>query len=449
MSNFKITGLGAATTANDAVRLEQLTSGATNVSFNNLAYTGTLTGGTGVINIGSGQVYKDAAGQLGVGFTPLATQGNLQVYKTVSGGGPATSGSTDANQVFAANASSVQLSYGAYATGTGWIQQRAGGNFAVNYDLVLQPNGGSVGIGTASPSGKFNVAGGRAFFGGNSEQYSIGVGYNQTRVSTGAQVYYIGATDSATPSLVFSEAGGTERMRLTSAGNLAIGSTDTDAKFKVELAGVAGMRVGFSGGSTNFYDADLQVFRAGNASTERMRIDSSGNLLVGQSITSTPGEGNTTVGNSILNSGALYASRSGAQALNLNRNTSDGNIVGIFREGNSVGSISVTATTTAYNTTSDYRLKENVAPMQNALTTVAALKPCTYTWKADGSNGQGFIAHELQAVVPDCVTGTKDAIDKDGKPQHQSVDTSFLVATVVAALQELKAEFDAYKLTHP
>jgi hypothetical protein len=67
MSNFKITGLGAATTANDAVRLEQLTSGATNVSFGNLAYTGTLTGSTGVINIGSGQVYKDASGNVGIG----------------------------------------------------------------------------------------------------------------------------------------------------------------------------------------------------------------------------------------------------------------------------------------------------------------------------------------------------------------------------------------------
>jgi hypothetical protein len=69
MSNFKITGLGAATTANDAVRLEQLTSGATNVSFGNLAYTGTLTGGTGVVNLGSGQFYKDASGNVGIGTT--------------------------------------------------------------------------------------------------------------------------------------------------------------------------------------------------------------------------------------------------------------------------------------------------------------------------------------------------------------------------------------------
>jgi hypothetical protein len=63
----------------------------------------------------------------------------------------------------------------------------------------------------------------------------------------------------------------------------------------------------------------------------------------------------------------------------------------------------------------------------------------------DGSDGQGFIAHELQAVVPDCVTGEKDAVSADGSPMYQGVDTSFLVATLVAAIQELKAEVDALK----
>jgi hypothetical protein len=74
--------------------------------------------------------------------------------------------------------------------------------------------------------------------------------------------------------------------------------------------------------------------------------------------------------------------------------------------------------------------------MTGALATVAQLKPVTYKWKADGSDGQGFIAHELQAVVPDCVTGDKDAVDNEGKPKYQGVDTSFLVATLTAALQE-------------
>jgi len=114
-----------------------------------------------------------------------------------------------------------------------------------------------------------------------------------------------------------------------------------------------------------------------------------------------------------------------------------------------VGKITTTSSATAYATSSDYRLKENVAPMTGALDTVAKLKPVTFTWKLDGKDGQGFIAHELQAVVPDCVSGEKDAVDAEGNPVYQGIDTSFLVATLTAAIQELKAEFDAYKSTHP
>ena len=114
-----------------------------------------------------------------------------------------------------------------------------------------------------------------------------------------------------------------------------------------------------------------------------------------------------------------------------------------------VGSISCTSSATAYNTSSDYRLKNSVAPMTGALAKVAQLKPCTYKWNVDGSDGEGFIAHELAEVVPHAVTGEKDAVDEDGNPQYQGIDTSFLVATLTAAIQELKAEFDAYKASHP
>jgi hypothetical protein len=108
--------------------------------------------------------------------------------------------------------------------------------------------------------------------------------------------------------------------------------------------------------------------------------------------------------------------------------------------GNKAGSIDHTGTTTvAYTTSSDYRMKENIAPMTGALIAVSQLKPCTYTWKEDGKAGQGFIAHELQAVVPDCVSGEKDAVDAEGNPKYQGIDTSFLVATLTAAIQEQQA----------
>jgi hypothetical protein len=183
--------------------------------------------------------------------------------------------------------------------------------------------------------------------------------------------------------------------------------------------------------------------------TERARIDVLGNLLVG-----------TKTINGVGGLSILPNTSAGAAQINWNRSTSaSGTTAVVFRDaGTLVGSITFSNTGTGFNTTSDYRLKEKIAPMTGALEKVAALKPVTYTWKKDGSQGQGFIAHELQAVVPDCVVGEKDAVeivddlDADGRkigtkeiPSYQGIDTSFLVATLVAAIQELKAEVDALK----
>ena len=107
------------------------------------------------------------------------------------------------------------------------------------------------------------------------------------------------------------------------------------------------------------------------------------------------------------------------------------------------GAISVNGNITTYGSISDYRLKENIAPITGALDTVAKLKPVTFDFKNSGQKSQGFIAHELQAVVPEAVTGEKDAVDAEGKPVYQGVDTSFLVATLTAAIQELNAKVTA------
>ncbi len=112
-------------------------------------------------------------------------------------------------------------------------------------------------------------------------------------------------------------------------------------------------------------------------------------------------------------------------------------------DGTLAGAITGTASTVSYGTTSDYRLKENIQPMTGALATVQALNPVTYTWKASGEQGQGFVAHELQAVIPTAVSGTKDAVDTKGDPAYQTVDASFVVATLVAAVQELTARVAA------
>ena len=168
------------------------------------------------------------------------------------------------------------------------------------------------------------------------------------------------------------------------------------------------------------------------ASTERMRIDSSGNLLIN---TTTTGATNTQGWGFNINSNACY--------LSIGHITGSGNgnpYINFNYNGTSIGGVVQTTTSSvSYNTTSDYRLKENVAPLTGALDKVALLKPVTYNWKLGGENGQGFIAHELQAVAPDCVTGEKDAVDKNGNPKYQGVDVSFLVATLTAAIQEQQA----------
>lgn len=139
-----------------------------------------------------------------------------------------------------------------------------------------------------------------------------------------------------------------------------------------------------------------------------------------------------------------------------------------------VGSISVTSTTTSFNTASDYRLKENVLPIGGAIDRLKDLKPVSFAWKADGSRVDGFLAHEAQAVVPEAVTGEKDAVeaigditDGDGQvilagvalpenldpglawvetgqqPVYQGIDQAKLVPLLTAALQEALARIEA------
>jgi len=298
---------------------------------------------------------------------------------------------------------------------------------------------------------------------------------NTTRVASdsGAMSFSTGGPSGAIT-------GGTERMRITSDGKIGIGTSSPDPALEIRSAsrtsdstrynitaidsssyaqGVGGgINFGFiwnsngdpmgraanikgikENGNNNDYASALVFSTTQNSAstTEHMRIASDGSILLG---TSTQG-GATGISFSNASDSAAYGK---SMYMNSPYNGTR-NAISFAYNSSGVGAIVTGTSSTSYNTSSDYRLKENITPMTGALTKVAQLKPVTYKWKLDGKNGQGFIAHELQAVVPDCVTGEKDAVDADDKPVYQGVDTSFLVATLTAAIQEQQAIIEELK----
>lgn len=216
-----------------------------------------------------------------------------------------------------------------------------------------------------------------------------------------------------------------------------------------------------------YFPTSLQI---GSSSTPVATLFTSGGVSIGN--TTDPGAGNLNINSRLFvgctslpasnRTNGFAANQSGIGGMQIYQssngtewaiNATSGSVSNFYSDNGSAlvfaGQILVNGNITGYTSVSDYRLKENIVPMVGALATIAQLNPVTYTFKDGGQKSQGFIAHELQAVVPDCVTGEKDAVKEDGTPNYQGVDTSFLVATLTAAIQELNSKFDAYVASHP
>jgi hypothetical protein len=175
----------------------------------------------------------------------------------------------------------------------------------------------------------------------------------------------------------------------------------------------------------------------GGGFAERMRIDSGGDVLIGLTSPLDVTTGSND-GCNLRPVGQILLSRNGGVPLLLRRRASNGQIAQFRRDTDLVGDISVTTTATAFNTSSDYRLKQNVEPLIGGLAKLKSLAPKTFEFKVEPDiKVDGFIAHEVQAVVPQAVTG-----EKDGE-EMQGLDMSKLVPVLVAAVQELSAKVEA------
>jgi hypothetical protein len=349
---------------------------------------------------------------------------------------------------------------------------------------------GNVGIGTSSPSSKLTIS---STTGTAEDLISLESAYSNPSGNKGIlwtdggnnlgrlAVQYTGPTASMTfGSLYNSGSNNTELMRLTGAGNLGIGETSPTVALVVKgtqatdgnitysqqikstqaynaspFAGLTFSNIytsggasanlsGIGGGKENATDGNYSSYLAfytrvsGFDILERMRIDSSGNLLVGTTtagggkITSSDGaqinaidnyngNANITCGSSVDTTGGIYVKFLKSDTSNVGTITRSGS--------NSVG----------YNSVSDYRLKTVIGSVTNAGQRIDALEPIEYDWNT-GGRARGFLAHKFSEIYPNSVSGEKDAVDKDGKPIYQTMQasTSEVMADLIAEIQSLR-----------
>ncbi len=381
-----------------------------------------------------------------------------------------------------------------------FINDTAGGlNMREAYPLQFYVNGsermritsgGDVGIGTSSPSTLLHLAStGDAVLTIEADTDNVTETDNpQLRFvqDGGITTARIGFADGTNRMEFVNEVGDgiafgtsdTERMRILGGGNVGIGTTSPDRLFEVEEAsGDAYLRFRASdtgggadtvfenlcadNGQNNYIyfgdldDVNIGTIRYSHASdfmsftvnaSEAMRINPNGDILFGT--TTSP----SAVGQNCFmfepDVGRLFINaESTAVLLDLNQSYNDTatrTVIRLRRRETQVGSITCSTTATAYNTSSDYRLKENVTDVTDGITRVKQLEPRRFNFIAEpDTTVDGFVAHEVSDIVPEAVFGEKDGVDEDGNPEYQGIDQSKLVPLLTAALQEAISKIES------
>jgi len=304
-----------------------------------------------------------------------------------------------------------------------------------------------VGVGClAAPTNAANtVVYNNAYYNGSSELYITSNAASQYQQLDGAHIWKRASSGTAGNAITFTQA-----MTLDASGNLGIGTTSPSNRIHVQTATTGTVNAirwtdgatdtGYlgivSGGGANLWAGGFLAFGAGGGAsyTERARIDSSGNLLV--KLTSAIGsETVQTSGSGTTNKYCYFASA--------DVSTYGGYAMRMYSSTNSsvVGSITFTTTATAYNTSSDYRLKNITGALTGYKERLMSLQPKQGTWKADGSEFRGFLAHDFAVPYRASVTGEKDAVDAEGNPimQAMQASSSEVMADLVALVKEQQA----------
>ena len=255
-----------------------------------------------------------------------------------------------------------------------------------------------------------------------------------------------------------------ERMTIDSSGNVGIGTSPENSAGTWRNLQFGGGNLAYRNGGANdamigtgylfktdnsevyknaeavsrlFFDNSSMVFQqAGSGSagaaiswSEALRIDASGNLLVGTTNTTFSDKGVR-----LWNYGNLEVVRTNDSCIELNRTGSDGIIARFHKDGTAVGNISVTGSATAYNTSSDGRLKD-ITGSARGLEVINELNPVSYNWKATGQADEGLIAQEVLDIVPNAVTGSEEDM--------YQMDYSKLVVHLVAGMKEQQTQIEA------